>query len=103
MVSPRNCKVIPLKRYPKRKKGKPATTKRHTQSTIVGMDNLTAILLDLHFLLRRLDVFADAIQTEVRTAQERIDLAMDTANIIRVGPYAYPKDGMYRPKRKKVE
>lgn len=97
-----DCKVILLKaRYAKRKKGKQANQKRHTQSTIAGIEDLTAILVDLHFLLKRIETFITASNSEIAKVQDRLDTALDTANVLRVGPYAYPKNG--RSNKRKVE
>lgn len=66
--------------------------KRHTHNTIAGLEDLTAIILDISFTLRRLDTFINTIQSEVYAMQSRTDTALDTVNLTRLGPYAYPID-----------
>jgi hypothetical protein len=71
-------------------------TKRHTHNTIAGLEDLTAVLLDVSFALKRLDNFILAIHMEIENAKSRVDTALDTVNVIRISPHAYPVD---RPKR----
>lgn len=82
---------------------KTARSKRHTHSTIAGMEDLTAVLVDLHFAIERLKTFVKAIETEVAALEERIDVATDVANIIRSGPEAYPTDGDIRKRQIKIK
>lgn len=60
-----------------------AVPKRFTHSTIAGLEDLTAVLIDLHLALQRLDVFIQAVQGEIESIRDRTDVATDITNIIR--------------------
>jgi hypothetical protein len=89
--------------YPCRKarinRASQGSPKRHTHNTIAGLEDLTAVLLDVSFALKRLDRFIQAVHTELEHAKDRTDVALDTVNVIRISPHAYP---INKPKRIKV-
>jgi hypothetical protein len=64
--------------------------KRHTHSTIAGLEDLTAIVLDIVFALRRCETFLQATENEIQTIKERADVAINAINIVRISPHAYP-------------
>jgi hypothetical protein len=74
----------------KARKERRTTVKRHTHSTIAGLEDLTAVILDVTFTLRRLEVFLNTISGDLRSTQDRVETALDTVNLIRIGPNAYP-------------
>jgi hypothetical protein len=77
-----------------------STIKRHTHNTVAGLEDLTAVILDVTFTLRRLETFLNAIQGDLQKTKDRVDTALDTVNLIRIGPHAYPTNA--KPKRIKA-
>jgi len=76
--------------------------KRHTHSTIAGIEDLTAVLVDISFTAKRLQIFAQALQDEIDQVVIRADNALDITNIVRISPTSYPtNDKCIEYRRKK--
>jgi hypothetical protein len=101
-----NCKVYSLNKAkvmrPKRKPYHRASNKRHTYNTIVGIEDLTAVVVDLLFRVNRMIAFSKTISKELDETEARINDAMEILRVVRTGPHNYPLDGNYKIKRTQV-
>ena len=84
---------------PKRKAIKNGKEKRHTHSTIAGIEDLTAVLVDLTFRVNRLIAFSKTISNELEETTTRLETAMQIIRTMRKSPYSYPTDGYFKIKR----
>jgi len=102
-----NCKFIVLNHGKpmrgKRKQYKRSSLRRHTYSTIAGIEDLTAVLVDLSFRVERIIAFSKTITKEVDEITERLDMAKEIAQAIRVSPHNYPIEGKYQITRTQVK
>ncbi len=102
-----DCKFIVLShrksKHDKLKPLKRPQARRHTYSTIAGIEDLTAVLVDLTFRIERVIAFSKTITKEANEFEERLDTAMTIARTIRVSPHNYPVDGHYKITRTQVK
>lgn len=102
-----NCKFIVLSHgksmHKKRKPQIRQRIKRHTYSTIAGIEDLTAVLIDLTFRIERIIAFSKTIAKEASEVEGRLNTAKTIARIIRASPHSYPVDGHYKITRTQVQ
>jgi len=79
-------------RYPKRKPLVKQVYKgvRHTHSTIAGVEDTVAVLIDMLYSIKRLLTYYDAFGQDLNKINERAEKAMHQLYVLRKGPFAYP-------------
>lgn len=65
---------------------------RNTHNMALGIEDLTAVEVEIMFMARRLNTLLEGLNREIDGINQAIDKAMHITHILRRGPYAYPVD-----------